>query len=62
MLVEGGYLSNPGEAREIADPAYRQKLAEAIARALAEDSGTDTNLAVRSAVAPPATNQDGKVN
>jgi N-acetylmuramoyl-L-alanine amidase len=62
VLVEGGYLSNPGEAREIADPAYRQKLAEAIARALAEDSGTDTSLAVRSAVPPPGTNQDGKVN
>ena len=33
-LVEGGYLSNPREARLIADPAYRQKLAEAIANAL----------------------------
>jgi N-acetylmuramoyl-L-alanine amidase len=35
VLVEGGYLSNPKEARLIADPAYRQKLAEAIAKALA---------------------------
>jgi N-acetylmuramoyl-L-alanine amidase len=34
VLVEGGYLSNPQEARQIADPAHRQKLAEAIARAL----------------------------
>jgi len=34
ILVEGGYLSNPREARLIADPAYRQKLAEAVARAL----------------------------
>lgn len=34
VLVEGGYLSNPREARRIADPAYRQKLAEAIAKAL----------------------------
>ena len=34
ILVEGGYLSNPHEARRIADPAYRQKLAEAVARAL----------------------------
>jgi N-acetylmuramoyl-L-alanine amidase len=32
ILVEGGYLSNPTEARRIADPAYRQKLAEAVAR------------------------------
>ena len=34
ILVEGGYLSNPREARQIADPAYRQKLAEALAKAL----------------------------
>ena len=38
ILVEGGYLSNPREARRIADPAYRQKLAEAVAKALAEKS------------------------
>jgi N-acetylmuramoyl-L-alanine amidase len=36
ILVEGGYLSNPREARRIADPAYRQKLAEAVAQALVE--------------------------
>lgn len=35
VLIEGGYLSNPPEAKRIADPAYRQKLAEAVARALA---------------------------
>ena len=34
ILVEGGYLSNPREARRIADPRYRQKLAEALATAL----------------------------
>lgn len=34
VLLEGGYLSNPAEARLIGTPAYRQKLAEAIARAL----------------------------
>ena len=34
VLIEGGYLSNPREAEHIADPAYRQKLAEAVARAL----------------------------
>ena len=34
LLLEGGYLSNPSEARRIGDPAYRQKLAEALARAL----------------------------
>lgn len=34
VLIEGGYLSNPTEARRIADPAYRQQLAEAVAKAL----------------------------
>ena len=34
ILIEGGYLSNPAEARKIATPAYRQKLAEAVAAAL----------------------------
>ena len=33
-LIEGGYLSNPAEARRIAQPEYRQKLAEAVAEAL----------------------------
>ena len=36
ILVEGGYLSNPQEARRIADPAYRQRLAQALAAALVE--------------------------
>ena len=34
ILVEGGYLSNPSEARQIDLSAYRQKLAEGIAAAL----------------------------
>jgi N-acetylmuramoyl-L-alanine amidase len=34
VLIEGGYLSNPAEARRVADPAYRQQLAEALAKAL----------------------------
>jgi len=38
LLIEGGYLSNPREARKIADPAYRQKLAEAVAQGLAIES------------------------
>jgi N-acetylmuramoyl-L-alanine amidase len=38
VLIEGGYLSNPREARLIAAPAYRQKLAEAVALALAGKS------------------------
>jgi N-acetylmuramoyl-L-alanine amidase len=34
VLIEGGYLSNPREAKRIADPEFRQKLAEAVATAL----------------------------
>jgi N-acetylmuramoyl-L-alanine amidase len=34
VLIEGGYLSNPEEAARIADPTFRQDLAEAVARAL----------------------------
>lgn len=37
ILIEGGYLSNPDEARRIADPNYREKMAEAVAGALKED-------------------------
>jgi N-acetylmuramoyl-L-alanine amidase len=34
VLIEGGYLSNPDEAKLIGSPEYRQKLAEAVAEAL----------------------------
>jgi N-acetylmuramoyl-L-alanine amidase len=34
ILIEGGYLSNPAEAKKIESPEYRQKLAEAVAEAL----------------------------
>jgi len=34
VLVEGGYLSHPDEARKIADPSYRQRLAEGVGNAL----------------------------
>lgn len=45
VLMEGGYLSNPAESRLIANPAYRQKLADAIAgtirtQAAIGDAGT----------------------
>jgi N-acetylmuramoyl-L-alanine amidase len=43
ILVEGGYLSNPHEARLIGDPAYREKLAEAVAKAVAEELPNRTN-------------------
>jgi len=34
VLVEGGFLSHPDESRAINTPAYRQRLAEGVARAL----------------------------
>jgi N-acetylmuramoyl-L-alanine amidase len=34
VLIEAGYLSNPEEAKRVADAAYRQKLAEAVAKAI----------------------------
>jgi len=34
VLLEGGYLSHPDDARKIANPQFRQRLAEAVARAL----------------------------
>ena len=34
VLIEGGFLSNPHEAKRIESPDFRQKLAEAIAAAL----------------------------
>jgi N-acetylmuramoyl-L-alanine amidase len=34
VLIEGGYLSNPQEAKRIENPEFRQKIAEAIAGAL----------------------------
>lgn len=34
VLIEGGFLSNPAEAKNIESPAFRQKLAEGVAEAL----------------------------
>jgi N-acetylmuramoyl-L-alanine amidase len=34
ILIEGGYISCPTEAERLADPGYRQKLAEAVANAI----------------------------
>jgi len=42
VLIEGGYLSNPSEARLISSSAYRQKLAEAVARGIEEYSAPST--------------------
>ena len=62
VLVEGGYLSNLKEARQVADPAYRQKLAEALAQAIGEDSGIGTNLLSQSPATPTAPNPGGRFN
>ena len=35
ILVEGGFLTNPTEALMLADPAVRQRIAEAIGRGIA---------------------------
>ena len=34
ILIEGGYLSNPAEARQIQSPAFRQRLADGVAAGL----------------------------
>ena len=34
VLVELGFLSNPAEARQLADPTYRSKLAQAVANGI----------------------------
>ena len=44
VLLEGGYLSNPDEAKLIATPEYRQKLAEAVAEALGVPTPTLTSM------------------
>lgn len=44
ILIEGGYLSNPHEAGLIAEPAYRQQLADAIARALLPAGESTTQI------------------
>jgi N-acetylmuramoyl-L-alanine amidase len=45
ILIEGGYLSNPAEAAKIENPAFRQKLAETIAAALARNPQATTQKA-----------------
>ena len=62
VLVEGGYLSNPQEARQIADPAYRQRLAEALARGLLGDDWLKPSLASHSSAGLSSTNSTGKIN
>jgi N-acetylmuramoyl-L-alanine amidase len=46
ILIEGGYLSNPREARLISDPVYRQKLAQAVANGIEETAPGEHEIAV----------------
>jgi N-acetylmuramoyl-L-alanine amidase len=63
ILVEGGYLSNPQEARQIADPAYRERYVEALAQGLLGDTNAArTNLITQSSVVRAAANPDGRIN
>ena len=54
VLVEGGYLSNAAEARLIATGAYRQKLADGLAKALVEWSGAQKSAQQLAAGASPS--------
>jgi N-acetylmuramoyl-L-alanine amidase len=62
ILVEGGYLSNPQEARLISDPAYRQKLAEAVAKALLPPPNTSGTVALNSNGAQSSTRPSTSAN
>jgi N-acetylmuramoyl-L-alanine amidase len=46
VLIEGGFLSNPREAQHIADSAYREKLAEAVAAALNPETANSRTKAL----------------
>jgi N-acetylmuramoyl-L-alanine amidase len=53
ILVEGGYLSDPVEARLIGNPAYRQELAQAVARTVLRSDPFDNLAAARSSARKP---------
>lgn len=56
VLVECGYLSNPGEARLCSDPGYRDRLATAIANAILDQqrNGDPSGTLPRPINAPPS--------
>lgn len=63
ILLEGGYLSNAAESRQISDPAYRQKLANAIAGAIRTQAAVGdagTGPLPRPVNAPPSRPTDPK--
>ena len=61
VLMEGGYLSHPAESRLIAESAYRQKLATAIASAIRTQAAigdAGTGPLPRPIFAPPSRPSD----
>ncbi|MGH2689329.1 MAG: N-acetylmuramoyl-L-alanine amidase family protein, partial [Actinomycetota bacterium] len=52
IIVEGGYVSNPVEARALADPGVRQRMAESIGEALVAGFTTE----IPRGVGPPPPN------
>jgi N-acetylmuramoyl-L-alanine amidase len=62
ILIEGGYLSNPQEARHISDPAYRQRLAEAVAKALGDLPELAAQQAAPVAVTPQLRAQSSEIS
>jgi N-acetylmuramoyl-L-alanine amidase len=60
ILVEGGYLSNPIEARRIADPAYRERMAEAVAKVLTQRCEAQTAKPVVRGQEPAAAGQQSQ--
>lgn len=63
ILVEGGYITNAREAKSLADPAYRARLARAIAAALREQAAEgDGHLGPLPAFisAPPSRHEDAR--
>jgi N-acetylmuramoyl-L-alanine amidase len=63
VLIECGYLSHPSESRLAADPAYRQKLAAQIAKAIRTQSSigdSGTGPLPRPINSPPSRPTDAK--
>lgn len=63
VLVECGYLTNAGDARQLASSAYRQRLADAIARAIRDQAAYgDAGMGAlpRPIYAPPSKATDAR--
>jgi N-acetylmuramoyl-L-alanine amidase len=63
ILVECGYLSNASEAARLAQPAYRERLAQAIARAIREQAllgDAGAGPLPRPIYAPPSSAHDAR--